>query len=106
MGIKIHTDESDRSAEIFLEGKITIETVPVFEEKLYNLINSGIKKIVLNMEKLDFIDSSGLGSFIRLKNVTGKAECDLKLIKVHKNVFSIFKFANLNTFFEIDLIDQ
>jgi anti-sigma B factor antagonist len=98
--IKIKSDESI----IEVNGKITIETVPEFEEQFFNLINNGHKKITIDMKETAYIDSSGLGAFIRIKNVTGKAEADLKLINVNKNVFDVFKFANLDGFFNIELL--
>lgn len=104
MKIKTSINEKNNSSEIKIDGKITIETVPDFEEIFYDLINSGSHSITINMKRVEFIDSSALGAFIRIKNVAGKAECDLKLINVHKNVSAIFKFANLESFFSIETV--
>lgn len=49
------------TGKIVLDGRIDITNSNELKEKLYELKESGVKKIVLDMANLEYIDSSGLG---------------------------------------------
>ena len=58
---------------------------------------------VLNLEKLEYISSAGLGVLLatqqRLVETSGKG---LKLVKLNKHVADVFRIAGFDKVFEID----
>jgi anti-sigma B factor antagonist len=49
------------TGKIVLDGRIDITNSNELKEKLYELKEAGVRKIILDMSNLEYIDSSGLG---------------------------------------------
>ncbi len=66
-----------------------------------NLLEDGTRKILLNLEKVDFIDSYGVGeilaSYISTKNVGGQ----LKLAHISQKLSLVFQVTMLSKVFDI-----
>src|SRR5699024_3974981 len=55
-----HYTEGD-TAIVVVEGEIDVYTAPRLRELLIDLVNKGNFHLVVNMEKVEFLDSTGLG---------------------------------------------
>ena len=53
---------------ITLSGDLDAHTAPQLDAAVNDLVGSGATRIVLQMEKVGFVDSSGLRSMIRARN--------------------------------------
>jgi anti-anti-sigma factor len=49
---------------IDVEGEIDVYTAPKLREKLIDLVNKGNFHLLVNMEKVEFLDSTGLGVLV------------------------------------------
>ncbi|MCP5455735.1 MAG: STAS domain-containing protein [Thermotogae bacterium] len=49
------------TGRIYLEGRVDITNSSELKNELYEMRNAGVKKIIIDMEDLEYIDSSGLG---------------------------------------------
>jgi len=86
-----------------LEGEI--KRSDVIDVTLHQLVkeqlDSGKRKILLNFDAVDFIDSFGVGeilaSYISTHNLGGK----LKLVKISKKLFLIFQVTMLTKVLDI-----
>ena len=58
------------------------------------------KNFVLHLGEVVFIDSSGLGTMVRLLTSTRKSHGDLKLCNVPQAIDKLLKMTNLHTLFE------
>ena len=58
-------------------------------------------EIVMQLDQVDFIDSSGLGALVRLMHAARAKHGDLKLTGVSADVLRILQMTNLATLFEI-----
>jgi anti-anti-sigma factor len=58
------------------------------------------RAIVLHMGEVGFIDSSGLGSMVRVLNMTRRANGELKLCNVPEHLLKVLQMANLTKVFE------
>jgi anti-sigma B factor antagonist len=58
------------------------------------------KHFVLHLGEVAFIDSSGLGTIVRLLTSTRKSHGDLKLCNVPQAIENLLKMTNLNRLFE------
>jgi anti-anti-sigma factor len=58
------------------------------------------RAIVLHLGDVGFIDSSGLGSMVRVLNMTRRANAELKLCNVPEHIHKVLKTANLTMVFE------
>jgi len=87
--------------QIEITGKFDIESTEEFESIFNKQVESSPPVIAVEMSKLDYIDSSGIGSLIKslnhLKNKKGK----LVLVGMKPMIQNVFKLAKLDMFFEI-----
>jgi anti-sigma B factor antagonist len=68
---------------------------------IHVLTNSGAKKFVLQMERVEYIDSSGIGELLRSHFVVRQAAGELKLACVGVKVMDVLRISHMNTVFEI-----
>ena len=96
--ISIEEKEKKIITLIFV-GKFNIESVPLFDDKYYSLINTDIRTIYLNFKKLTYIDSSGIGALIRALNVAKKSNIEFILYDVQEAVHKILEQAYIDKYF-------
>lgn len=86
---------------IEISGKYDIESTEEFEKIFNQQLDSKPQIVGIDMTKLDYIDSSGIGSLIKclnsLKNKNGK----MILVGIKPMIMNVFKLAKLDMFFEI-----
>ena len=86
-----------------IEGEIRRSDITdiTLHQLVKDQLENGRKKILLNFEKVEFIDSFGVGeilaSYISTHNLGGK----LKLIKISKKLFLVFQVTMLTKVLEI-----
>lgn len=88
-------------AIVDLSGKITIgEGDIVLREKVNELLDGGNQHILLNLEKVSYMDSAGIGELVacykRAKEKTGT----VKLLNPSGKVFDLLQLTKLEEVFE------
>jgi anti-sigma B factor antagonist len=100
--VTITTREVSHVTIVDIHGRITLgDETGKLRDTVRKLIAADKKKIVLNLEKVDYIDSSGVGelvsSFTAVKNAGG----ELKLLSLSKKVHDVLYVTKLYTVFDI-----
>lgn len=75
-------------------------TEPV-KEQLNNIFNKPNTKLVLNLEGINFIDSSGFGVFLSVMKTANINYGQFKICNINKDVMELFKLLQLHNVFEI-----
>lgn len=75
-------------------------TEPV-KEQLNNLFNKPNTKLILNLDGISFIDSSGFGVFLSVMKTASINYGHFKLCNISKEVMELFKLLQLHNVFEI-----
>lgn len=75
-------------------------TEPV-KEQLNNLFNKPGTKLVLNLQGINFIDSSGFGVFLSVFKTANIHYGHFKICNVEKDVMELIKLLQLHNVFEI-----
>jgi anti-sigma B factor antagonist len=84
------------------EGRITLgEGSSVFRESVKDLLSKGNKKILLNLEHVSYIDSSGIGELVSGFTSVSNAGGSLKLLKLTKRIQDLLQITKLYTVFEV-----
>jgi anti-sigma B factor antagonist len=68
---------------------------------LGDLVKRGKTKVLLNMQDVDFVDSSGIGEMVRGHVQLAKIGGQLKLVNLSKHVTMLLQVTRLNKVFEI-----
>lgn len=73
-----------------------------FKEKVIQLIKENeMSHVVLDLSQVQFIDSSGLGSFLSILRLLHAQGGDLKLARVHRSIKTMFELVAMNKIFDI-----
>jgi anti-sigma B factor antagonist len=83
-----------------LERRIDAATSAAFKGTMVDRINSGRRRIVLDLSEVDFVDSSGLGAMVSSLKAIGD-EGDLVLCGVRETVMSLFRLTRMNRVFSM-----
>lgn len=86
---------------IELIGDLDIYNNKKFKEKLADIYEDLDKDIVVDCSKLEYIDSTGLGSFISLLKLTRDEEKEITVKNLKKNIKKVFKITDLDKLFNI-----
>jgi anti-sigma B factor antagonist len=71
-----------------------------FKHKMAEFIAGGNHSIILDLSRIEFIDSSGLGAIVSsLKSIADRG--DLILYGITKNVMSMFRLTRMDRVFQI-----
>ena len=75
-------------------------TEPV-KEQLNSLFTKPNTKLILNLEGVNFIDSSGFGVFLSVMKTANINYGQFKICNINKEVMELFKLLQLHNVFEI-----
>jgi anti-sigma B factor antagonist len=102
MALEIHEREREGIVILNLEGRITAgEEASLLRDTLRRLAEGGQNRIILNLEKVDYIDSTGLGALVMGYTTLRKAGGTLKLLNLSRRNIELIVFTKLETVFEI-----
>ena len=86
---------------IDLKGKMTLgEGDELLRDKVNSLIQQGLKKLVLNLAEVPYIDSAGLGEIVRTYTTVSRQGGQLKLLSLTKRITDLLSITKLLTVFE------
>lgn len=84
-----------------IEGRITIgEGDVVMREAIMGLLNAGQKNILLNMGRVSYMDSSGVGELLSCFTQVTEAGGHFKLLNISKKIQNLLHIAQILSVFE------
>jgi anti-sigma B factor antagonist len=102
MTMKINSREIDGAVILDLNGRLVVgEGTILLREQVRALISKGQKKILLNLQAVPYIDSSGLGELVSAFTAARKEGGDLKLLNLAQKVHGLLQITKLYTVFEV-----
>ena len=85
-----------------LKGRLIVgEPAVHLREALNQEVAQSIVRVILNLEHVDYIDSTGLGSMVICFTTLQKANGALKLLKLNRRNIELLLLTKLSTVFEI-----
>lgn len=82
-------------------GEVDIYTSPKLKEKLLKLLKETETDLLIDGEKLDYIDSTGLGVLISILKKVKESENNIILINLKSNIRKLFDITGLDKVFII-----
>jgi anti-sigma B factor antagonist len=98
--------ERNGFAVLAVHGEVDVYTAPQFREQLIQLVDQGHRKIVIDLEGVEFLDSTGLGVLVGgLKRVRSH-DGDLALVCTQRRILKVLEITGLTKVFSIhDSVD-
>src|ERR1700748_3575814 len=105
--LKLGHYNKDGIEVVDVEGEIDVYTAPRLRELLIDLVNKNNYQLVVNMEKVEFLDSTGLGVLVGgLKRVRAH-DGSLDLVCTQERILKIFRITGLTKVFGIhETVDE
>lgn len=82
-------------------GEIDLYNAPEIKDIISKLIEERSYNVIIDLEKVSYIDSSGIGALISSLSNLKKYHGGLKIINVYASVRKVFELTKLTSFFEI-----
>ena len=101
MDLKLAHSNKDGIEIVDVEGEIDVYTAPRLRELLIDLVNNKKYRLVVNLEKVEFLDSTGLGVLVGgLKRVRAH-HGSLDLVCTQERILKIFRITGLSKVFAV-----
>jgi anti-sigma B factor antagonist len=83
-------------------GRLTLgRETEALRERLKDLVESGQRRIVLDLSGVDYIDSAGLGALVAGAASVRRGGGELKLANLTERVRGLMQITRLSTLFEV-----
>lgn len=99
--MEIETNEIDGVQVVDLIGKLDTITSPDAETKINELLNAGAQKMVINLERIDYLSSSGLRVFLGAAKKMMATGGKVALCNPNALVSEILQHSGFDTILEI-----
>ena len=96
--LRLRTTSAEDAIVIRCAGRLTSEHTEQLREEFMRVL-PGTKRIVLDLSDLRHMDSTGLGSLVRLYVSAKAANCDLQLVNLSPGVKELLGVTNLLSMF-------
>jgi anti-sigma B factor antagonist len=85
-----------------VRGRITVgEGNIMLREVVTGLVENGRKRILLNLQGVEYVDSGGLGELVRTHTTLQKTGGQLKMVNVNQRVHELLKVTSLHKVFDV-----
>lgn len=101
--MEFSTRQVDGVTIVDLSGRIVLgEGSATLRDTVHDLLSKGLKRIVLNLGEVSYIDSSGLGELVSAFTAAKRQGAELKLLNLTKRVHDLLQITKLFTAFDVE----
>jgi anti-sigma B factor antagonist len=108
MDLGLEADVRNGYSIVAVTGEVDVATVPRLREHLHGLAAQGKNRIVVDLDGVEFLDSTGLGVLVgALKRVRASDDGDLRLVCTQPRIRKVFEVTGLTKVFSLfDSVDD
>lgn len=101
MDLTLATHEAGAATVLEVGGEVDVYTAPRMREQIVDLVTEGRYHLIVDMEGVEFLDSTGLGVLVGgLKRVRAH-DGSLQVVCSHERILKIFRITGLTKVFDI-----
>jgi anti-sigma B factor antagonist len=82
-------------------GEVDVYTAPRLRERLVELVEQGARHVVVDLSRVEFLDSTGLGVLVGALKRLRAAGGTLGLVCAHERLLKIFRITALDRVFAL-----
>ena len=93
-----------KNGEIYnidVNGEMDLYNSYKLKELVMKMLEKNVKKFIINLEQVDYIDSSGIGALIFICSTIKKMNLKLSISNVHGSVKKVIELTKLMGYFPI-----
>lgn len=101
MNLEIRVDETNGIVTVFLVGEIDAYTVPELQEIMDAFVEEKKPNIIVDLEKVNYMDSTGVGMFIGTMKSVKEYDGNLQLLNMQDRVYRLFQITGLTEVMDV-----
>lgn len=101
MELEIPDTDVDGWTVVAASGEIDVATAPALRDRLADLVEAGTVRVIVDLEDVGFIDSTGLGVLVGGVRRARAEEGDLRLVCTNPRILKVFEATGLHEVFTI-----
>jgi anti-sigma B factor antagonist len=101
MELDIRSEQQGSTCTVALDGEVDVYTAPKLKDELVSLIQGGCSYLIVDMERVGFIDSSGLGVLVSALRRAREKDGAVRIVCTQESVLKIFRITGLDKVFPI-----
>ena len=101
MELSLATHSVSDHVVLEIGGEIDVYTAPRLRERLIDMVGSGEKNVIVDLGRVEFLDSTGLGVLVGAHRRLRATGGSLRLVCPHERLLKIFRITGLDSVFEI-----
>jgi anti-sigma B factor antagonist len=101
MELDISTTREGNTCVIKVAGEIDVYTSPSLKSALVAAVSEGCRILIVDLDKVGFIDSSGLGVLVGALRRARETDGDLRIVSARETVVKIFRITGLDRVFPV-----
>ncbi|MCL2092795.1 MAG: STAS domain-containing protein [Treponema sp.] len=94
-------DEAEGCLILFLSGYIDTYNSNYFQKRIQKAIESGFTRLVFHCGGLNYVSSTGIGSFTAFLKAVKPQGGDVVLLEIQPKVYEVFQLLGFSQFFNI-----
>lgn len=102
MNLTIDTEQEHDRTVLFLSGELDIYTAPDLKEKLVPLVEQENAMVEIDMDEVNYMDSTGIGVFIHALKTAKQSGSKLKLTNLQEKTLRLFEITGLDEVLDIN----
>jgi anti-sigma B factor antagonist len=96
MDINVQARQSEGSTYVVdLTGEIDVHSTPTLKDALKRLTDDGHYELVINLQKVDYIDSTGLVALVNIQKLAREHDGAVTLVLTDPHIKKIFDIMGL-----------
>ena len=101
MDLRLDVSEQNGWSVVEVGGEIDVATAPRLREQLITLVNEQRYRIIVSLEAVDFIDSTGLGVLISGLKRVRTHDGEFALVCTEPRILKVFEITGLLAVFPV-----
>lgn len=97
----VRMQQVGKAALIRVEGDVDLYSSPKLRETVLDASRKGLSPIVINLSKVNYMDSSGVATLVEGLQLTKEYSGAIRIVGLNERVSEIFKLTRLHQVFEI-----
>ncbi len=94
-------DSIKKGIFVYLSGYIDTYNSSFFQKQMSKVIDAGFVNLVFNCSSLNYVSSTGIGSFTVFLKVVKPKGGDIVLLEIQPKVYEVFQLLGFSQFFNI-----
>lgn len=99
MHMEVTSKSVDKAIVIYVDGDLTTNSSPVVETEINAILEGAVTNVVINVEKVNFIASTGLRIILKLGKRLRNEELQLVVCSMNATTKSVFEMSGFTKMF-------